>query len=381
MSTFVFHVQNAAALPIGGASLSAVSTAGDWQAVTNPCGDFITPAPGLAPGHYDITISAQGYVPRVLPADLSDSGIITIGLDSAAPVFRVAPRFWAANMCGVRVTDKNADGSFVLPSLYDNADASLVISWYYDRYANPDHRALIRADWKSKKLTHTILSWPDAKANGCTPEQFRDFCWELIADDFYPCPFLTSKDFDSGKSVDQVLAELEPVISLLIGVVPLVCIGFELSLFLTPSQLQQLIDAISPSFVAAQARVYVHFQSGYMSWMQGADNASFWNLQVGKLTGVLLQKPLEQPLNEFAGWLHDCLDRMAGNDNMPASSGLGHPFDLVACELNAEDQLDKKATEADGNALGDFAISQPSVTGPAGTVSVMGSGNGRTLTP
>lgn len=374
MSTIVFHIQNAAGAGIGGASLSAVSAvlgAGNWQAVTNLCGDFITPTPGLAPGHYDITISAPGYVTRVLPADLQDSGIVTVGLELGVPVFKTAPRFWQANMCGTRVAG--------LPPLYKNADPSLVLSWFYDRYTNPDHRALIRADWKSKRLTHTILSWPDAKANGCTPEQFRGICWELIADDFYPCPFLTSKDFDSGKSVDQLLAELEPVISLLLGVVPMACIGFELSLFLTPTQLIQLIYAIAPRFVAAQARVYIHLQEGYMSWPQpGKANADFWKLLVGMITGILLQKALAQPLNEFAGWIHDVLDRMAGNEFMPTDSGFGHPFDAVACELNATYQFNGTNTEADGNALGDFALAQPAVSGPAGSVSIMGVGNGWT---
>jgi hypothetical protein len=84
MTTIVFHVQDAAGLPIGGAFLDATSVHGPWQALTNPCGDFVTPQPGLTPGHYAITISAPGFADRLLPADLQDSGVITIGLERDA---------------------------------------------------------------------------------------------------------------------------------------------------------------------------------------------------------------------------------------------------------------------------------------------------------
>ena len=57
-----FHTQDSATgAKVAGAFLSAQSAFGPWQAVTNDCGDFFTPPPGLAPGHYDVTISAKGY--------------------------------------------------------------------------------------------------------------------------------------------------------------------------------------------------------------------------------------------------------------------------------------------------------------------------------
>lgn len=288
--------------------------------------------------------------------------------NTATPPFRPAPRYWQGQMCGVHV-----DG---LPLLYPTDDPSLVLSWFVDQYIAAN-RQRIYAAWKPR-YQHTIVSWPDSRANGATPKQFLGTCYELLVNGFYPCPFLTSKDFDSGKSVAQILAELSEVIPLLVGVVPLACIGWELSLWLSPSQLQALIDAIAPQFVAGNARVYIHLQEGYLSWPEeGHDNASFWRKQVGKLTGLLAQKVLKQPLDEFAGWIHDCLARMSGQFNMPADSGFGHPFDFVACELSAMQQFNGHMSEADGDRLGTFAINRPAVTGPGGTVVVMGSGNGR----
>lgn len=85
MAAFVqFHVQDGdTGAKIGGASLSAQSVFGPWQAITNACGDFFTPPPGLAPGHYDVTISAVGYDTRMIPMDLGDSGQVLIGLEPA----------------------------------------------------------------------------------------------------------------------------------------------------------------------------------------------------------------------------------------------------------------------------------------------------------
>jgi hypothetical protein len=74
-----FHVQDPQGRALGGALIMAKNEAyGDWAGVTNPCGDFLA---SLGPGHYDLTITRPGYQPRTLPADLGDSGIVTIGLE------------------------------------------------------------------------------------------------------------------------------------------------------------------------------------------------------------------------------------------------------------------------------------------------------------
>lgn len=285
--------------------------------------------------------------------------------------FRPAPRFWKGNMCGVRVPG--------LPPVDGGAaDSSLVLSWFYDRYNDAD-RARIRQAWKARGLTHWLLSWADSRVFGRSPQQFAETCHELIDDGFYPCPWLSSKAYDPP-DVPQVLRNIEPIMALVVGVLPLACIGGELNLWLNPTQVQELIDALCPAFTPAGTRMYVHFSEGYAAYQHdGGVFADFWNPNVGKLTGVLHQKVLAQSRNQYyydSGGLVDILIRFAGNAGVVPDSGFGHPFDLVAMEIDAQDQFNGNDSEADGNALGTWAINCPPQSGPAGLVGVMGSGNG-----
>src|SRR5712692_1798938 len=111
-----------------------------------------------------------------------------------------------------------------------------------------------RISKNAMRYPDVLLSWPNNRAFGRTPAQFLATCHELIADGFYPCPMLCSKDFDPA-DVPAILAALEPVLPLLIGVVPRVCIGWELSLWLSPTQVQNLIDRLAPMFVAYGCKV------------------------------------------------------------------------------------------------------------------------------
>jgi hypothetical protein len=287
--------------------------------------------------------------------------------------FVPAPREWRGNLCGVRV-----DGLPPVPG--GAADPSLVLSWFYDRYS-PGDRGRIRTTWKACGYTHVLLSWPDSRADGESPESFRATIDELLAEGFFPCVMLCSKDHDPHHDVGGILRHLDPVLAVLVGHVPMVCIGWELSLWLSPTEVQYLIDALAPQFTPAGTRVYVHFQQGYGSFQQpGKTFADFWNLNVGKLTGVLHQKILKQTPDEYrgeSGGLVDILERFAGRFNVVTDSGFGHPFDCVACEITAAHQFAGLLNETAGDALGQWAIDTPPVTGPAGTVRVMGSGNGQ----
>lgn len=69
----VFHIQDEAGNPIVGALLDA----GVWRAATLASGDAET---NLTPGHYNIVISALGFAPSTLPADILDPGTITHAL-------------------------------------------------------------------------------------------------------------------------------------------------------------------------------------------------------------------------------------------------------------------------------------------------------------
>jgi len=90
-----FHVQDERGRPRGGALIRATNEPhGDWAGVTNPCGDFLAT---LGAGHYDLTITHPGFAARVVPAELADSGIVTIGLEpgsrrARAGVVRLAGR-------------------------------------------------------------------------------------------------------------------------------------------------------------------------------------------------------------------------------------------------------------------------------------------------
>jgi hypothetical protein len=285
--------------------------------------------------------------------------------------FQIAPRIWKGNMCGVRVPG-------LAPVAGGAADASLVLSWFYDRY-DLRGRALILERWLPR-YPDVLLSWPDSRAFGQTPRQFRATCDELITVGARPCVFLTSKDFDPRDDAAAILARLEEVLPLLIGVVPRVCIGWELNLFLGATPLQTLIDAIAPRFTPSGCRVYVHFSEGVSAWQQpGASFGDFWRANVGKLTGVLRQKILAQSPADYRdgdGGIRDVLERFAGFDNCPSDSGFGHPFDDIELEISAMLQFNGQCTEAEGDRLGRWAIDTPGVVGPLGLVRVMGSGNG-----
>ncbi len=96
MALIIFHLQDASGKPIGGVLGSSVGGPGPWQALSNPCGDMIT---NLQPAHYEITFSKVGYVTRTLPADLGDCGIVTVGLESGAPVWPTGLHDWSGAFC------------------------------------------------------------------------------------------------------------------------------------------------------------------------------------------------------------------------------------------------------------------------------------------
>lgn len=280
------------------------------------------------------------------------------------PPFTPAPREYTGDMCGVRIPG--------LPPVPGGAaDPTLFLSWFYDRY-DTSTRATIRAAYRQRGYVDMLLSWPDARANGCSPEQFKAICLELIAEQFIPCVMWCSKDIDAH-DVDAIKAAVSPALNLLIGVLPRACVGWELSLWLSPTQVQQLIDWFAPQVTPWGCRLYVHFQQGYFAFQQpGGVTADFWKLNVGKLTGVLHQRDLSWDSNMYQARIVDCLQRFAGGYGFPQESGFGHPFDFVALEITAMVQFNGQMSEGSGQAWGRTAINTPA----SGAVKVMGSGNG-----
>lgn len=298
-----------------------------------------------------------------------NAAALLLGSTTAPAPFQPAPREYAGNMCGVRVP-----GLVSVPG--GAADPSLVLSWFYDRY-NASERARIRAAWQARGYLDVLLSWPDSRGVGQSPAQFAATCRELIAAGFRPCVMLASKDYDPHDDGAGILANIAPVLPVLVGLVPRVCVGWELSLWMSPATCQALIDALAPTFLAYGAKVYVHFQSGYFAFQpEGQVTAYFWQQNVGKLTGILRQRdPGEDggDMGEYQARVKDCLDRFAGGFGFPVDSGFGHPFDDIELEITAMDQFNGDCSEADGDAWGRAALATP----PSGAVRVMGSGNGQ----
>lgn len=288
----------------------------------------------------------------------------------AEPKPKPVPRTYMGNMCGTRVA-----GIAPVPGGAD--DPSLVLSWFIDRYSLAD-RLRIYAAWKSRGITDVLVSWPDSRSFGQSPDQFIGTCRELSGNGFWPCVMGCAKGIDAP-DVPSILAGLLPVLALLMasGVPFRFCVGWELSLWLSPTQVQQLIDALAAVCVPANVMLYVHFQEGYFAFQQdGHVTADFWNLNVGKLTGILHQKDLTWDAPMYQARIVDCLQRFAGQDGFSADSGFGHPFDFIACEITAQPQFNGQCSEAQGNAMGQVALATPGVMGPLGRVVVMGSGNG-----
>ena len=294
-----------------------------------------------------------------------------IALNPATKPFVPCPREYRGNMCGIRLGG--------LPQIPGVPNADLVLSWFIDRYDQPD-RARIYQAYRDKGMTDVLVSWPDSRVNGSTPEQFGLFCQEIVDAGFTPVVFLSSKYYDPHYDWKGVQANIAPVLPFIEKIAGRHCVGFELSLWLSPADVQALTDWLAPLVNPWGGKLYVHFQQGYASFDIDGPNASFagyWNRNVGKLTGILHQRDLSWDKPMYQARLVDVLERFAGNYFCSPDSGFGHPFDLVACEITAQEQFDGHCTEEEGNAWGVTALTTTPVNGPFGPVSVMGSGNGQ----
>lgn len=295
---------------------------------------------------------------------------IALGLTPPMPI---APRTYRGNMCGVRIAN-------LPPVSGGSSDASLVLSWFYDRYNAPD-RATIRNVWKQRGYVDVLVSWPDSRAAGASAAQFAATCHELIADGFLPCVFLASKDYDPPDTAG-ILANIAPLLPLLPQIAPRVSLFWEGNLWLSPTVVAELRDNLCPQLTPSGIKCYVHFGPGVFAWQQpGQPTAAFWNDSVGKLTGVLRQRDPNEDNGDksiYQSRIADCLVRFAGADGFVTDSGFGHPFDDIEVEITASQQFNPPfMSEGDGNSWGDAALATPAPSGPLGPVPCMGSGNGQ----
>jgi hypothetical protein len=339
----------------------------------------------------------------------------------SASDFKQAPRDFAGNMCGTVVPG--------VPAMTGSANPQTVLSWAYDMYAN-EHQLLIRRAWKLQGLFDVLLSWPDSRGFGLSPEEFGRTCRKLRAENFRPCVMLLSKAFDMSKEASRAAhgevlltkvsdwdrkeraldppdvrlgpggrltmedlprlqARISEVLPYMVKNAPRLCVAWEASLWMMPDLHQALVDWLAPQVTPWGGRLYVHFQQGYPAWPGYGPNGeeisfgTYWSWNVGKLTGLLHQKTLDWSEEEYQGRLDDILQRFAGRFPCPTDSGFGHPFDCVALEITAEWQYQGRCNEQEGNRWAKVACDTPAVESVAGfgPVKIMGSGNGQPRWP
>lgn len=356
-------------------------------AVTNKDGYAVWPSVPLPyAGTLTLTGAAQGYVqPVTLGAVVNPT--IRVGKSAANPQdvqlpgalpfkrpFVAAPRDYEGNMCGTHVAGLN-------PIPGGASDPTLVVSWLAF-YHPPADRQRIYADHLAKGLRDFLVSWPDFQDAGGTPDGFKAHCLEVLAAGLRPCAMLSAKPTSSAniRDINGTLANILLVLPSLLGVVPRVCFFWEGSLWLSPEDVQFLIDNLSPLVVAAVGtQGYVHFAVWTFSWqINGQQSGAFWLANVGKLHGVMHQSEISVGPSLYVAKLKDCLDRFAGDDNCPADSGIPGwgPFNFISLESTSMNAFNDGMDEATQNQWASLAASTPPTAGPFGPVPVSGSGNG-----
>lgn len=293
---------------------------------------------------------------------------------ASVPPFTPAPRAYASNMCGIHLAD--------LPPIPGGAaDPTLVITWlaFYHTLAN---RQRIYVAYRGKRLLDFLVSWPDFQDAGGTPSGFKAHCLEVKAAGLRPCAMLSAKPTSSAniRDVQGTLANILLVLPLLVGIVPRFCVGWELSLWLSPDDVQFLIDALTPIWLAVKGtQGYVHFAVWTFSWQpNGQQSWAFWAANVGKLHGILHQSEISVGQDLYQAKLKDCLDRFAGFDNCPADSGIAGwgPFNFISLESTSMNAFNDGMSEEAQDAWAEVAVTTPPTVGPFGSVPVNGSGNG-----
>lgn len=294
------------------------------------------PLPPFPPGHYDETLT------QAIPP---------------APNLR----WWRGNAWAVTIPGL----PFVPGGSSETPDQCL--TWFLDRWS-PDWQQTILDTYAQRGYTHFILSWPDSRSVGQSIEQFAQTCQRVQAIGCYACVFLGSKDYDPH---DQWWDgwNVAPVIDALIAAkaMDIAIVGWELDLWNIPGDpLQSIVDGVTQRTVPAGIPTYVHFSTHVTWWgKDGSDRFAWWNLQRGKLTGLLYQGDSAWDVGLFQARMVDTLAQFAHTD-----SGFGHPFDDIAFETKASAQFDGPADENTGDLM-DYLL----LCTQAG-VSVQGFGNG-----
>jgi hypothetical protein len=354
-----------------GVEMHASSPNGDWAGITNPCGQF---APSLAAGAYSVDFFLNGQKVGHRDWVLGDppQSAIRVGLDVGGAIAPKAPRLYRGDM-GVFI-----DGA---PDVGAGGNPSLVLSFMYPRYP-ADARATIRAVWQARQSLDVLLSWQDDIAYGLTLAQCVTIRQELCADGFRPCEWMASKVYMPRDNAALTLQIMEPTLAAFLAAdcISRYCVGGELDLWNTYDSLQAMTDAMAPRVNAIGRTLAVHFSTNRADWRPdhpGSTFAEYWNPNQGKLSGGLwFQADSDASDADLQAEMIPILQRFAGNFGVVPDSGFGHPFDCHAVEISLQKMFNEDMNQAECDRRGRVLLATPPQSGPAGAVSVMGSGNG-----
>ncbi len=285
----------------------------------------------------------------------------------------LAPRIYRGDM-GIFI-----DGA---PDVGAGGDPNLVLSFMYPRYPS-DWRAIIRAVWKQRQSLDVLLSWQDDAAYGLSLSQILIARQELCAEGFRPCEWMASKVYMPRDDAAGTLAIMEPTLAAFLAAdcISRYCVGGELDLWNTYDSLQAMTDAIAPRVNAIGRTLAVHFSIDRADWRPdrpGSTFADYWNPNQGKLSGGLWFQSYSYDSDaNLQAEMVPILERFAGNNGVVSDSGFGHPFDCHAVEISLEAMFDGNMGQAECDRRGRVILATTPQAGPAGIVSVMGSGNGQ----
>lgn len=284
----------------------------------------------------------------------------------------VAPRLWRGDM-GVFI-----DGA---PDVGAGGALNLVLSFMYPRYPAA-FRAVIRAVWLARQSLDVLLSWQDDIAYGLTLAQCVSVRQELCALGFRPCEWMASKVYMPRDNAAGTLAIMEPTLAAFLRAdcISRYCVGGELDLWNSYDSLQAITDALAPRVTAIGRPLGVHFSTNRADWRPdrpGSTFADYWNPNQGKLSDLWFQADSDASDTNLQAEMIPILERFAGNDGVVPDSGFGHPFDCHAVEISLQKMFNGGMDQAECDRRGRVELATPPQGGPAGLVSVMGSGNGQ----
>ncbi len=298
------------------------------------------------------------------------------GSGGAGIIAPLAPRIYRGDM-GVFIAGA--------PDIGAGGNPDLVLSFMYPRYPAA-FRATIRDVWKARQSLDVLLSWQDDIAFGIPLNACVAIRQELCAAGFRPCEWMSSKTYmqQAGAQDNAPLALqiLEPTFAAFLAAdcISRYCVGGELDLWNTYASLQAMTDAMAPRVNAIGRTLSVHFSTNHADWRPdhpGSTFAEYWNPNQGKLEGLWFQADSWASDADLQAEMIPILERFAGNAGVVPDSGFGHPFDCHAVEISLQAMFDGAMNQAECDRRGSVLLATPPQGGPAGMVSVQGSGNGQ----